>query len=82
MPYPFLWQTLQEVRTSQEVSFPNLFLKPVPYGAVSYTMPWCGGFDCRRLTWALRHVRTHTQERPYPCPYCSKAFSRSDNLAQ
>src|SRR3569623_563696 len=31
---------------------------------------------------AVRHVRTHTRERPYPCPYCSKAFSRSDNLAQ
>lgn len=34
------------------------------------------------LTRISRHVRTHTQERPYICPYCSKAFSRSDNLAQ
>jgi transcription factor STE12 len=44
-------------------------------------VPACGRLF-KRLEHLKRHVRTHTQERPYVCSICSKKFSRSDNLAQ
>jgi transcription factor STE12 len=54
---------------------------PYPQKSHSCPIPTCGRLF-KRLEHLKRHVRTHTQERPYICPYCSKAFSRSDNLAQ
>jgi len=44
-------------------------------------VPTCGRLF-KRLEHLKRHVRTHTQERPYVCGICAKKFSRSDNLAQ
>ncbi|CAD6893702.1 unnamed protein product [Tilletia controversa] len=37
-----------------------------------------------RLEHLKRHFKTHSQERPYPCPWagCQKAFGRTDNRDQ
>ncbi|KAI9746463.1 MAG: homeodomain transcription factor ste12 [Claussenomyces sp. TS43310] len=56
-------------------------LGPYPQKSHSCPIPTCGRLF-KRLEHLKRHVRTHTQERPYVCPHCNKAFSRSDNLAQ
>ena len=56
-------------------------LGPYPGKSHSCPIPMCGRLF-KRLEHLKRHVRTHTQERPYICTLCNKAFSRSDNLAQ
>lgn len=56
-------------------------MNPYPQKSHACPIPMCGR-QFKRLEHLKRHVRTHTQERPYLCNLCNKAFSRSDNLAQ
>ena len=37
-------------------------------------------YACKQNGNMVKHVFTHTGEKPFVCPYCGSAFSRKDNM--
>jgi krueppel-like factor 1 len=51
-------------------------------GEKPYRCSWPGcSWKFARSDELTRHYRKHTGDRPFECPYCERAFSRSDHLA-
>lgn len=44
-----------------------------------YLCPHCGR-DCLKPSVLEKHIRSHTGERPFPCPTCGIAFKTQSNL--
>ncbi|XP_030368832.1 uncharacterized protein LOC115619944 isoform X2 [Scaptodrosophila lebanonensis] len=59
---------------------------PVPIGAIvgnggtgRYACPFCN-LNCAKPSVLQKHIRAHTNERPYPCDTCGIAFKTKSNL--
>lgn len=74
-------QSTQESEYAQDSAGSDTGSASAPGRMFQCPLETCGRLF-KRLEHLKRHVRTHTQERPYTCTYCGKAFSRSDNLTQ
>ncbi|XP_060808753.1 uncharacterized protein LOC106137812 [Amyelois transitella] len=61
--------------------FENDFIKDASNGTLGgrYVCPYCK-LSCAKPSVLQKHIRAHTNERPYPCVPCGFAFKTKSNL--
>ena len=55
--------------------------EPVKIGPNQYACPLCSKIQKIRSD-CIKHIRTHTGERPFQCPFCTYAASTQTHLAR
>ncbi|GBP39997.1 Zinc finger protein 40 [Eumeta japonica] len=73
--------SITEEFSNKTENLENDFLKDVHNGMAGgrYVCPYCN-LPCAKPSVLQKHIRAHTNERPYPCIPCGFAFKTKSNL--
>ncbi|XP_014287682.1 uncharacterized protein shn isoform X3 [Halyomorpha halys] len=79
----YLHKKFKKVATLEETSPPKVRneddIRPGSPGAGRYVCPYCK-LACAKPSVLQKHIRAHTNERPFPCLPCGFAFKTKSNL--
>lgn len=64
---------------SSPIKMQERTLKFLPYKEKRHKCPYCL-YSSDKTTDVLRHIATHTGQRPYKCPMCERAFKLKHHL--
>ena len=53
--------------------------EPIRLGSLKFACPFCNKIMKTNAD-MLRHIRTHTGEKPFVCNYCNQSFTRKSTL--
>lgn len=86
--HPCRWAGCSEVFTTHDQLTEHVADTHVGYGKSKYVCEWEGcsrkeeGKTFQQRQKILRHLQTHTGDRPFKCETCSRRFSEANTLSQ